>query len=167
MRRLRYLAYGSNLLPGRLCERVPSARPLGVLELAGWRLAFDKRGRDGSAKCNLHPSAEAGACRVAFGVVYEIRAAERATLDAVEDLGRGYLERRLQTEGFGEIFLYLAAPDFVDATLRPYTWYHDLVTAGARHHGLPQDYVERIARIAAVPDPDPARNAAALRILAG
>lgn len=167
MRRLRYLAYGSNLHPRRLCERVPSAVVLGTLDLPGWRLAFEKLGRDGSAKCNLHPPHAAGDTAEqgsAYGVVYEIEAGERAALDAVEDLGRGYLEHRLYSPSFGDLFLYLAAPEFVDPSLSPFAWYHALVVSGARYHRLPDAYVDGIERVTTVADPDPERHAKACRL---
>ncbi len=169
MERLRYLAYGSNLHPRRLAERVPSAVALGSLELSGWQIAFEKRGRDGSAKCNLRAATDADRdldpSAVAYGVVYQITADERAALDAAEDLGRGYFEHRIDTEGFGPVFLYVAAADFIDASLAPFDWYHALVIAGARHHGLPRDYIERVEQTRSVRDPDTERRSSALRIL--
>ena len=49
---LLYFAYGSNLHPERLRERVPSAESLGVARLEAHVLRFHKRGRDGSGKCD-------------------------------------------------------------------------------------------------------------------
>jgi hypothetical protein len=57
------------------------------------------------------------------------------------------------------VFLYRARPDAVRRGLRPYDWYHALVVSGARHHGLPEAYVERLAAVAANPDPDAGRAA--------
>jgi hypothetical protein len=51
--RLHYLAYGSNLHPIRLRQRVNSARLIATLSLPGYRVLFNKRGQDLSAKCNL------------------------------------------------------------------------------------------------------------------
>ena len=52
---LYYLAYGSNLHPVRLTERVPSARFLGLTSLFGYQLRFHKRHEpDGSGKCNMY-----------------------------------------------------------------------------------------------------------------
>lgn len=169
MGHLRYLAYGSNLHPHRMRERVPSAIPLGQLELPGWQLTFEKRGRDGSAKCNLRADTDFGAdpappC-VAYGVVYQIDTVERPALDAAEDLGRGYLEHRLQTSDFGEVFFYLATANFIDSSLAPFDWYHALVLSGARHHDLPQGHIDRIAAVESVADPDRDRCEAALRIM--
>lgn len=51
---IHYLAYGSNLHPIRMTERVPSARVLGAIELPDHLLAFNKRSTDGSSKCLLY-----------------------------------------------------------------------------------------------------------------
>nr|MDQ2697092.1 gamma-glutamylcyclotransferase [Pseudomonadota bacterium] len=85
---LKYFAYGSNLHPLRLRERVPSATVLGVAELAGWRLRFHKRGQDRSGKCNIIPTGRSGD-RV-IGVIYAMAAADKDKLDAAEGLGKGY-----------------------------------------------------------------------------
>ena len=169
MERSHYLAYGSNLHPRRLRARVASAVALGPIELCGWELRFEKRGRDGSAKCNLRIDTDGASvpapAHVAYGVVYQIDPTERPALDAAEDLGRGYLEYRLETVDYGQVFFYRAAVDFIDPSLAPFDWYHALVLAGARHHAFPQDYIERIERIEAIADPDSRRRSSALRIL--
>ena len=48
-----YAAYGSNLHPGRLRKRVPSADLVGCAKIEGWSLNFNKRGKDGSGKCSI------------------------------------------------------------------------------------------------------------------
>ena len=48
-----YFAYGSDLLAERLVARCPSARPLGVVSVSGWRLAFQSKAFDGSGKATL------------------------------------------------------------------------------------------------------------------
>ena len=138
---LHYLAYGSNLHPLRLADRVPSARFVDVVALPGFTLAFHKRGADGSGKCLLKPD-RAGA--VAHGALYEIDAADKSTLDRHEGLGYGYAEEVIRVTAGGRTYapcVYMAQPGHVDVTLVPYCWYRRLVIAGARHHGFPADYV--------------------------
>lgn len=48
-----YAAYGSNLHPVRLQERVKSASVRGTAVLEDWKLAFSKRSKDGSGKATL------------------------------------------------------------------------------------------------------------------
>lgn len=158
MSRLYYLAFGSNLHPLRLGERVPSARPLGRVELAGYRLAFHKRGGDGSGKGDLMPT---GAGRdVAVGALYEIADAERANLDAAE--GPGYRAETTEVTCCGrryEAFVYVGKEAFIDPDLQPYRWYRDIVWHGARYHGAPSAYLDAIAAVPAIQDHDPERQA--------
>jgi gamma-glutamylcyclotransferase len=153
-----YLAYGSNLHPHRLTRRVPSARFLHVVRLAGLRLAFDKRSRDGSAKCRY---VETGSGSDAlYAAIYRIDAREKPTLDAIEGLGQGYDEtwHRIGVDDKSiDAFAYAAAPSHIDTELRPYEWYREMVLLGAVHHGLPEPCIARIRRVACVPDPEPER----------
>jgi len=166
--RLLYLAYGSNLHPVRLRERVPSARLLGVVGLTGWALRFHKRSEvDGSGKCNLLFTASDG--HRAYGAVYELDAAQRPALDAAE--GAGYRRKPVAVELDGRClhpFAYLAEPAFIDEDLAPFAWYKALVMHGARFQGLPSDYVAAIEAIRAQGDPDAERrrrNAATLEAI--
>ncbi len=167
MSTLHYLAYGSNLHPLRLGERIPSSRPLGLVELPGYALRFHKRGSDGSGKCNLHPSPGARA----WGAVYEMAATERPILDAIE--GAGYAISTLHVELSGrplECFVYLAEGSHIDDALVPHDWYHEIVLIGARYHGLPGPYLRAIEAVTSAEDPHPERgprNAELLRRLRG
>ena len=155
MTTLHYLAYGSNLYPPRLAARIPIVAVVGVVELPGWALAFNKRGSDGSAKCNLH-------CRdgaLAYGVIYRIAAVDRATLDRIEGAGRGYDVDALTLAPHGECCFYRATADAIDESLRPFDWYRAYVLAGARHHALPQCYLDQIAAVLTVIDSDARRRA--------
>lgn len=162
---LAYLAFGSNLHPARLGARTPSARARGVARLPGWRLVFHKRSHDGSGKCSL---LETGVAEdLAYGVVYALAAEDKPVLDRIEGVGQGYVLRQLELPDFGEVFFNVAEPAYIDDRLAPYAWYLRFVVEGARHHGLPEDYVARIAATPATVDPDEARAALNARILAG
>ena len=52
---------------------------------------------------------------------------------------------------------YLADPQYIDNALQPYTWYKELVVHGARAHGFPRAYVDEIAAMPAIADPDQGR----------
>ena len=164
MRTLKYLAYGSNLHPARLRERVPSARPVGVVGLDGWLLRFHKRGRDNSGKCNIIRS-HMPADRV-YAAVYEIDRGEKRALDEAESLGCGYEEMSLAVGRNGRAFCYVASAGFIDESLLPYTWYRNYVSAGARLHRLPEAYVRTIEVVEAVQDPDSDRHEINMKIMA-
>lgn len=78
-----YFAYGSNMFTPWLCQpaRCPSARALGVAELRGHELRWDKASKkDGSGKCDIPNSPNASV----FGVLYTIAAGEKSALDRAE-----------------------------------------------------------------------------------
>lgn len=137
---IRYFAYGSNLSSHRLRARTPSAVADGVAILRGWTLAFDKHGRDGTAKANIVPAPR----ETVWGVVYRIDRAERPRLDAAEGLGFAYADRWLEVDvrgrGPARVLSYVAID--VRAGLSVPSWYLGHMLAGAREHGLPAIYVE-------------------------
>lgn len=149
-----YAAYGSNLHPARLAERLPSARLLGTGHLQHWSLRFYKRSKDDSGKCSILSGSEG-----VFFAISEISARDKLALDRIEGLGDGYAEVSLHIPPFGDCASYVAQESHVDYALRPYDWYQALVLAGARFHGFPDDYVARIGSVPAMPDPDAERSA--------
>jgi len=163
---LHYFAYGSNLHPARMRLRVPSAAPLGCAVLTGHQLRFHKRSRhDGSAKCDAFYTGRPQD-RV-YGAVYRLVAADKAALDAIEGPDYDIAERVVIRAGRPQpVFLYRARPQAIADDLRPFDWYHALVVAGARHHGLPAAYIDVLAAIPSCRDPDPARAGRELALLA-
>ncbi len=166
MSRIHYLAYGSNLHPQRLLERTPSARVIGVVQIPGLQLAFHKRSTDGSDKCDLLESSTGA---LSYGVLYALSRADKGILDDVEGLGRGYHETSLRLSCNNhtyQAYAYVATHTHIDAALRPYHWYKAFVLAGARHHNLPQTYVDGIESVQSIPDPDMSRDASNMALLA-
>ncbi|MBA4037504.1 MAG: gamma-glutamylcyclotransferase [Bradyrhizobium sp.] len=150
-----YFAYGSNMSTARMRKRTPSCEPLGIAALPGYALRFHKRSRDKSAKCNAFAS---GNNNTVIGVLFRFDPAERAKLDEAEGVGAGY-ERATVTvineEGRRrKALIYLATPDYIDDSLKPYGWYKDFVLAGASEHGLPPEYIaDYIESVEATHDP--------------
>ena len=142
---LYYFAYGSNLHPVRLTERVFSAELLGVVELSHYRLAFQKRGWDGSSKCNLvHTGKESDGIH---GAIYQIDSGHKPALDVFEGKGNGYDDSQLTLELHGtdySCFTYVAQTSHIADGLKPYHWYKNLVILGARHLQFPDAYVRWI-----------------------
>lgn len=154
---LYYFAFGSNLLSVRLRARVPSAAYVSTAVLAGHRLAFNKRGADGSAKCNVVPAAESDAVH---GVIWRIDAREKTALDAVEGPAYYTWWRMLPAAGRDyPVFTYAARPGMTTESRRPYDWYRAFVIAGAREHELPRAYLDELHAVRGIPDPDEARAA--------
>ena len=158
---IRYLAYGSNLLPARIGARLDSFDIVGTTALPGWRLCFHKMGADGSGKCNLIVEPRA----VAYGAVYELSLSDKTHLDAIEGVGNGYSDKSIEIDAYGPAWVYLAEPSHIDEHLIPYDWYHSFVVYGAKHHRFPTDYIHEIMNVAFAPDQDLNRRAENLAIL--
>ena len=158
---LYYFAYGSNLHPLRLTERVPSARMIGSVELANHRLAFHKRSRDGSGKCNLQQTG-IHTDRV-FGAIYALESEHKSLLDSYEGVGSGYLDEPLEILYQGQIydcFTYRAQPSHIVEDLLPYHWYKQLVLLGARFCQFPPAYIAAIETVSSIDDADAERSEA-------
>lgn len=143
------------MLSQRIQERVPSARPIGLGRLAAHRLAWHKRSDDGSGKCDIEKTHVAG--DFVMGVIYEVDAAEKSQLDAAE--GKGYQQTSVDVEtptGSVRALAYKAVN--IDAGRQPYHWYKAFVVAGAREHGLPEDYLLGLEATTSIEDSNPIRK---------
>lgn len=163
MKTLRYLAYGSNLHPRRLQQRVASARLLDTIALAGWQLKFHKRGQDNSAKCNIVQTGRTA--DVVHGAIYEMLLSDKHQLDKIEGLNAGYRLAKIQNSEFGSAFFYVAEEAYIDNALLPFEWYKALVLAGGRYHSFPATYLGQIAKVDSVVDADKLRQQRNLAIL--
>jgi len=164
---LEYFAYGSNMHPARLRERIGPAIFVAVAAAPGYRLVFHKRGRDGSGKCDILRT-DHRADRV-HGVVFRIDREQKTKLDAFEGVGRGYVETELTVRTAADerrVHSYTAQPGYTDPALAPYDWYKALVLEAARLHAFPTDYLSAIERTADLPDPDSRRALHHRRLLA-
>jgi len=137
-----YFAYGSNMSGARLCERIERPERICVARLAGWRLVYNKPGRDGSGKANLVPDAGAHV----HGVVWSIAQHDWPILDRFEP---GYARTRLAVEAeddrVHETLAYLhptRGPELV-----PHAWYVQYLIDGAREHGLPDAYLRALKSV--------------------
>ena len=148
-----YAAYGSNLHPQRLRERIRSATLRGTGFLRNYTLQFHKRGQDQSAKCG---STDCG--QGLHVAVYEVDAADKKVLDTIEGVGKGYDIDEISVPGFGKCFTYVASHTHIDELLEPFDWYREMVLLGCLRHAFPAPYCERIAAIPVIEDPDPVRR---------
>lgn len=154
-----YFAYGSNLHPIRLVERVASAKLIGVTSLQEYSLAFHKKSTDGSAKCNIHASNRS--LNRVHGALYSLNAEHKGLLDEYEGKGYGYTDNIITIKYSGrqyEAFTYTAQPSYIVDNLKPYDWYKQLVLLGAQYLEFPDDYISSIQLIRPMEDPDLARR---------
>ena len=158
-----YLAYGSNLHPFRLTQRVPNARLLAATRLDGHAVSFTKRSKDGSSKCSL-----ATADSAAYVAIYELPLSEKHLLDAAEGLGEGYDQTKFPVtvaDVTFNVFTYIAAATHVSDDLLPYDWYKSMIVEGARYHVFPDEYVRGFELQSCIPDPDVGRRNKAVAIV--
>lgn len=142
-----YFAYGSNLRSARMRERVASSRLVGPARIAGYRLALDKRGSDGSGKANLAPDAGASV----WGVVWSIDVEHWARLDACEP-GYGRIDVEVWTPRRSLAVQTYRARILTDDPVA-FDWYKRLILEGAREHRLPLEWLETLTALPERPDP--------------
>lgn len=143
-----YFSYGSNLSMDQMIERIgadgPAERGSRIARLANHRLVFQRLESAGAAFANILCPGDG-----VLGVVYRCSPAALEKLDRYE---RGY-ERQpvVVTDEQGQA---LAAIAYVVKSAqrasfgRPSDEYLELIISGARHHGLPEQYIDNIVAIA-------------------
>ena len=154
-----YFAYGSNLCLPRFIARVPSARFIAVAKLPQFKVAFHKRGSDGSGKATIVSDPQGSV----YGALYEFEDLHLDALRKAEGYPTHYEEMEgviLHTlDGEHEGMTYVATEQFFDTSQVPFDWYVDLIRFGARRLGLPESYVTQFDMTATKRDRDEARAA--------
>lgn len=155
-----YFAYGSNMWTPRLRERMPSCEPIGIAVLLGHALRFHKLSKDKSGKCNAFATGDE---QCVMGVMFSFDPAERAALDKAEGVGNGYEHATVTVLNVlgrrRKVLTYIASPEAIDDSLKPYGWYKEFVLAGCVEHALPDDYVAYIRSVEIAEDSNSARDA--------
>jgi gamma-glutamylcyclotransferase len=152
---IHYLAYGSNLHPLRLKERIPSAKIVGTTQLSSHKIVFHKQSDDGSGKCNLLQTGMNA--DITNAAIYQLKPEDKATLDRVEGKGNGYEDKHMSIRLKGltyNCFVYLAQPSHIVSELLPYHWYKELVILGAEFLSFPDSYVSAIRNFVSIEDED-------------
>ncbi|MEO1199191.1 MAG: gamma-glutamylcyclotransferase family protein [Pseudomonadota bacterium] len=132
-----YFAYGSNMSPGQMRARCPSARPVGPARLDGFRFFINRRGTaavrrwDGAA---VH------------GVVFRVTHRCVETLDRFEGIRLGrYRQRQVDLDYHGERLHGFVYEGMSHVEGRPVRAYLDgVVIPAARLWGLPRDYIDEL-----------------------
>lgn len=137
-----YFGYGSNMDTRTFVGR-RGMRPREVLagRLDGWSLAFDLPvGTGERGVANLRPRLGAHV----WGVLYRITVKEAARLDRSEGVHRGAYTRAevvVRTHDQRERGAFTYRSRRSDPGRKPSRRYMGLLLAGARDHGLPEEYV--------------------------
>jgi hypothetical protein len=154
---MNHFAYGSNMLIAEIRRFVPCASRIGVARLPSYVLRFHKASKDGSAKCNAHFTNNPR--ELVIGALYQM---DQGGLNSLAEKEGGYEERIVQVQVGDEkvhASIFVAKAARIDAALKPYDWYKELVIAGAEECGLPRSYIEQISSVEAVPDRNAIRSA--------
>jgi gamma-glutamylcyclotransferase (GGCT)/AIG2-like uncharacterized protein YtfP len=161
---LHYFAYGSNLHPLRLKQRIASAQLVGTATIPGYELCFAKRGQDDSGKGHIKPVTHLS---VVHGVVYQMAAEHKTDLDHFE--GPGYTTTSFEVEIYRETYAcyaYVGVSSHLDENLQPFHWYKSLIILGAEFHDFPASYIRNIQQTPSIPDLDWHRNRKNERLIA-
>jgi gamma-glutamylcyclotransferase (GGCT)/AIG2-like uncharacterized protein YtfP len=158
---MKYAAYGSNLHPIRLLDRVPSAQFLGKAVIKDKALRFHKRSKDKSGKCNIVTDTNNNV----YVAVYEIHESEKPALDNAEGVGYGYRTVTLEVSGYGDCFTYVAEQSHIDDSLLPYSWYKELMLVGCEKLNFPVDYIDFVRAIPVTEDSNETRHAENMELI--
>jgi gamma-glutamylcyclotransferase (GGCT)/AIG2-like uncharacterized protein YtfP len=153
-----YFAYGSNLDPEQMRERCPDHHVVGLAELRDHRIVFPLTSHDwggGVASIGVAHGESV------WGVVYELSAADLASLDGYEGYRGPGDQHNVYDRETVSVQLVRADDGSFPRRLRAWTYvarpanpappsrrYLDALLRGARHHRLPD---EAIAKLAATP----------------
>ncbi len=156
---IHYFAYGSNLHPVRLTERVASAKLVGSAQVPGYQLKFHKLGQDGSGKCDLFHTGRS--TDIVHGAIYTLETGHKNALDEFEGKGMGYIDKPVEILHCDQVincFTYLAQEDYIVDSLKPYHWYKQLVIQGAAYLRFPALYLSKIRTTQSQQDPEATRR---------
>ncbi|MBM2826227.1 MAG: hypothetical protein HW403_291 [Dehalococcoidia bacterium] len=140
-----YFAYGSNMSPTQMKERCQDARFVSTASLEGHRLAF-------LLYSNAWHGGVCGLVRddadVVWGVVYDLSEEDMSRLDAWEGAPQSYYRQpaqvRLASNGeMAQAETYFFARPSTAENL-PSKRYMDRLLEGARHWGLPTEYIRSL-----------------------
>ena len=108
MSQIEYFAYGSNMNPERMKQRIGWMPPLRAAILKDYQLLFDKQSKDGG-KANIRPHAGS----FVEGVLYLLEEKDLLELDLFEEVADGHYSRDLievmtESEGLCRVVTYIA-----------------------------------------------------------
>lgn len=143
MKKIRYFAYGSNMLTSRLERRVGKVLAVGTARLPGWGFRMNKRSADGTAKANVQRASDESV----WGVLFELTPEQ---LDRLSYYEANYDQVEVQVEmdnGEEVPAVVYSSNRLTDTTTVDPDYIANLVK-GARDHELPEEVIEELERYA-------------------
>jgi gamma-glutamylcyclotransferase (GGCT)/AIG2-like uncharacterized protein YtfP len=149
---MRYFAYGANMDPRHMHERVPGARVLGPGRLEGFRLAFSVYSTEwegGAANLELAEDQHV------WGVLWEVPDDEAPGLDAFQGHPTFFRREEIVIEGAEgrEIASTFRVAHQEGAYVRPTEAYLNRLHSAIRVQGLPPEALDIVDRAARPPRP--------------
>ena len=140
MSQIEYFAYGSNMNPERMKERIGWMPPLRSAILKDYQLLFDKQSNDGG-KANIRPLKG----EKVEGVLYQLAEQDLVNLDGFEGISEGHyarerLEVNINGNGKCRATAYIALKTGPENP--PTREYLDHLLAGAEY--LSQEYLTKL-----------------------
>lgn len=140
-----YFAYGSNLASDQKENRTGPIRVQSRARLDRYRIAFNKRGTDGTGKANIVPDPSG----TVWGVVYLCSPNALKAMDRHEGVSGGHYARkgvRVRVDGGAELdaVTYVAGNELIDNSLAPSQEYLQTILRWAKEHGLPEEYIRHL-----------------------
>jgi gamma-glutamylcyclotransferase (GGCT)/AIG2-like uncharacterized protein YtfP len=146
-----YFAYGSNMDPRHMQQRVPGARPLGPGRLSGFRLAFTVYSTEwegGAANLELDPDGHV------WGVLWEVPEEEAAGLDAYQGHPTFFRREDVVVDGpAGSVIAWTYRVAHQEGFVRPTDAYVNKMLGAIRMMGLPPEALDMVDRAAHPPRP--------------
>lgn len=152
-----YFAFGSNMDPEQMGERCPEHAVIGLAALADHELSFphfSQRWNGGVASPHLHHGA------TLWGVLYEVSEADLEALDGIEGFRGPGDEHNVYDRELVTVELVRADDGSFPRRVRAHAYfarptkssppsraYLDRLLRGARHHRLPEEYVESLTAV--------------------
>lgn len=137
IKRTCYFAYGSNMLPARLIERISKYHTTYKATLSNHKFIYNKKSIDGTAKANVIPSDGVNT----YGICFEI---DESDLKILREYERGYNQCyvNVMDENGNEVKVVTYISSSTDNTLLASSEYKKIVLQGAAHWKLDVDYIE-------------------------
>jgi gamma-glutamylcyclotransferase (GGCT)/AIG2-like uncharacterized protein YtfP len=147
-----YFAYGSNMDPEQMSQRVVGARALGPARLDGFSLTFSvysNKWEGGAANIELEPEGHV------WGVLWEVPDEHAERLDAYEGHPVFYRREEVSVDGpDGTVVAMTYRIAHQEGTyIRPTDQYLQRMRTGIRRHGIPPEALDQMDRAARPPKP--------------
>lgn len=156
-----FFAYDDRMFEPILRLALPQYQVLQLGYVEGYKLYFHRYSESLSGgKANMIRVDDSE--QKVYGLLIEVPPRQKYLLDEASSLGYGVQETsvKVMTEQGAQFALtYVCHKDNVMEDLVPFSWYKDLLVAGAKNHQLPLEYIHHLENYASQVDQNSEREA--------